>query len=366
MSMASVSHSPLHSLRGLLRECSYLPDPRARSYIAAHILHRYRASGPALRALQASDRDRRAKEQLRLGRKAHSLLVRANSGAPKPLLKVLHLTYGRVGKRRHQLLAPLLRPDVPADHATVAALPEPGRSGDLGAWPPMSTQLAALVRSQKQRNPLGANKTTLRRIEPEVPETNIWKRPLPKKREKRIRWEFHKELLERILPPLPEAEWAELRDRTIGKARWGGPVPRRPRAGGEVCQLCLAELDMRHFTRPTDIPGRPTAKRDRPHNLTRRYMQRMWGMVFALCPTMRWDGSRRTWQVEWGSLWGDGVLREITGGEADLAMFDGVGERGNIPTPTASAGGGRTPREAREELSALETPLHESPRASRI
>lgn len=96
--------------RATLRECSYLPDPIARDYMREHVVHRYRRS----RISHRSDPD-----LARSARHGLSVLQRANQGYQRPLEKVLFMSYGRTGKRRHELLAELMKPQVPRDTAAV-------------------------------------------------------------------------------------------------------------------------------------------------------------------------------------------------------------------------------------------------------
>lgn len=108
------SNAPIPLLRRLLRECSYLPDPVARAYLRPFIISRFREyhANPAKK--QASPKRRKA--ALDNAKKQFRLLQRANQGELKPLEKVLSITYGRIGKRRHELLAPLLQPGTPVQH----------------------------------------------------------------------------------------------------------------------------------------------------------------------------------------------------------------------------------------------------------
>src|SRR5437667_8780473 len=114
---SSVSNNPIHLLRALLRQCRYLPDPLARTYVAQHIMSRYHVYHPPKTpiSLRGSTKEsvrpnnfppssKRQKKLLRDARKALSTLARANDGLVKPLTKVLLHAYGRIGKRRRQLL----------------------------------------------------------------------------------------------------------------------------------------------------------------------------------------------------------------------------------------------------------------------
>lgn len=83
-------------LRHLLRQASVLYDDVARIYITRYIVQRFRVNLTA-------DSWRRTK-LLKEGRRGLSILIRANAGDPKPLTKIMEMSYGRTGRRKHELL----------------------------------------------------------------------------------------------------------------------------------------------------------------------------------------------------------------------------------------------------------------------
>lgn len=91
----------LSLLRSLLRECSYLPDDHVRRWVKQHVLSSFYAN------TTVKDEGRLLKK-FGDGRQNLSLLRRAAEGDSKALLRVLMMAYGRIGKRRRELLAPLL------------------------------------------------------------------------------------------------------------------------------------------------------------------------------------------------------------------------------------------------------------------
>ncbi|KAI9849375.1 MAG: hypothetical protein M1838_000180 [Thelocarpon superellum] len=343
--------SRLRLLRALLRECSYLPDAHARSYLKGHILSRYRANRhletrdsrshlehTTASALPTRARDERVFNLVANARRAHSVLARANEGARKPLLKVLLYAYGRAGRRRHELMAPLRQPEVPANDAAVKALAAakaPAQPNNLEQWSAMTPRLLALVKSQKQQSPPEVTRAALKRVEPLLPTTDIWERPLPKKREHNLRRNFFKELLERLLPPLPETEWLRLQRLVSGTTPWEGPISRRSRPPQSEKRpiavwrptLGLDALALQQGHRPAP------RKADRPHQITSRYMRRLWGLVFAQCPLMRWDASEQRWMVQWGST--KGTAEKVREAESflDHHLFSGVNEKGQVDKP---------------------------------
>lgn len=88
---------PIPLFRNLMRQASVLYDDVARSYLTRYIKLRFRVNK------DLSDHSRICK-LLREGRRGLSVLTRANSGDPKPLQRVLEMGYGRVGRRKHELL----------------------------------------------------------------------------------------------------------------------------------------------------------------------------------------------------------------------------------------------------------------------
>lgn len=99
-----------HLLRGILRECSYLPDPYAREWVKRYTISRFRTYG--FKAWKASQAGAGLGPRLDAKRKEArtwlTYLKRANEGERQCLRRVLLMTFGRIGKRRNELLLPLL------------------------------------------------------------------------------------------------------------------------------------------------------------------------------------------------------------------------------------------------------------------
>ncbi|KAH0555950.1 hypothetical protein GP486_006107 [Trichoglossum hirsutum] len=328
--------NPIHLLRALLRQCRYLPDPLARTYVAQQIMSRYRIYHPPAGTHRTSTKEpnkfppspERQKKLLRDARKALSTITRANDGAVKPLTKVLLHTYGRIGKRRRLLLDAVRQPDIPANEDALASLMNrPETMAEKRGWPTMSPRLEALVKSQLKSARNDLTRPRLKVVEPDIPKETIWKRPLPAKRVRNLRVRFFRDqILDRVLPPLPEAEWARLGELASGKRRWEGPVTRgaRPKEAEEQT-LTKEYFDVR--TR-TETQSRRRV-RD-PHHITERYMRRMWAKVFEQCPVVRWDDQGGKWRVTWGNLRGCRPPRRIGHGELEQGMFDGVDRKGDV------------------------------------
>jgi hypothetical protein len=98
-------------LRAILRECTYLPDEQARAYVRQQALAGFRKWTYKAWSLRESDDIKtRLETKHRDARAIVRELNRANQGELTMLRKVLMATYGRAGKRRWELLEPLLMP----------------------------------------------------------------------------------------------------------------------------------------------------------------------------------------------------------------------------------------------------------------
>ena len=340
------TRDPRGLFRAMLRECTYLPDPAARSVVADYVVARYRASQrPSTRKRGAGRTDgdvlvpRRRPRLITAARRGLSLLVRANRGESRPMLKVLLFTYGRMGRTRRELVTDLIRLDVdwkdPVTGISRRAA-VPGQR-DLRDWPPRSEKLKALVSSQirqKLQSPL--SRADLKYEQPRLPAENIWKRPLPKRREKNLRWKFYRTTLNRVMPPLPEHRWARLRDLADGLLPWTGPVARRSRPEGADAEESL--LNVEFLSHRLDQQRHQLKEMDHPHRITARFMRRLWTRVFITCPVMKKEGE--SWQVKWGKT--DTKSKNVR--MADPSLLQSVfAEEDDVQTsqPTGKGGSGR-------------------------
>ena len=323
------SHAVLHLFRGLLRESTYLPDPAARQYLHGHIVARFRDYHPRSTLPFSSRRQKsvalvqqRLPSLLRSARRGLVFLCRANDGHVRHLAKILAMTYGRVGKRRHELLEDLKIPDIPVDQAAVEKLSEPANQ----AVPRPSEKLMALVKSQAKRRLLPFSRSNTPRLKPEIPEVNSWGRPMPIRRVRNFKRRWYAETLDRIMPPLPEAEWDRLRMRASGQLPLRSPVARRKWAGGPDDEGHRPLVGER-------IKSSLKGARSNPHRITSRYMRRLWAKISAQCPLMKPNAATRSgWEVSWGDVQGPDTtrfaLKHGAGGGYD--MFGGVDENGRI------------------------------------
>lgn len=321
---AEALHILRSSLRALLRECTYLPDPAARTYWHTRIINRYREFFPRKTRVPWWERpaDFKIKSKRNLarnigisalqkqGRSVLSVLARANAGHAGALEKVLAHTYGRTGKRRHELIAAISNQDVPADHDSVktlaAALAERGVRQKATHLP---ATLRAIMKAQRMQIEAKLSRTPLKLLEPDIPVENAWGRPMPLNRLHNLENKWRARALNSILPPLPQSEWERLRDLASGKMEWSGPPPRR----GEFLRA------------PERLNG------SNPHRLTPRHMRRMWGKIFVQCPVMHWDPKFRRWAVQWGNVRQNTIpITEQGPNSGDHFFFDGVNEDGEV------------------------------------
>lgn len=323
-----------HLLRALLRECTYLPDAFARQWMSQYILSRFRSY--TFKAWQNEQQsidgfEKRLKAKELEARKGLSQLKRANAGERKCLLKVLLMAYGRVGKRRHELMRPLLplrgRSDVqvPQEHEEdnvqsdeVVEVASDEMEHDLDSMAEenathlfqtasrtldLTPQLRALLISQIRNSPPSLTRANPRRLQPEIPELNSWLRPMPQKRIKNMKKKHYAYLLDRVHPPLPKDEWFRLRDLASGRTKIPNNLqpPRRKSAGSEDDgSPWLARTALEQVVKYGKVPDR-AFENQKAHDITPRFMQRLYAQVFSQCPLMELeDAATNRWKVTWG------------------------------------------------------------------
>lgn len=293
-------NNALHLYRALLRECTYLPDSQARIYLRNHVIRSYRKYLPRNHNWRTKIPLSRQVTLLHRGRKGLSILRRANEGYLKPLQNILFWTYGRKGKRRRELMNKLMVEEVPRDHKAVEALS--GKERYTRDWMPPS-MVVALLRSQ------AGNGDNLDRVvtgsqnlrpAPGIPEQNTWGRQMPEKRVKNLMRRWYARQVGRLLPPLPQPELERLQalsDGKIGKNE--GPLPRRrrvlealPEGDGLLTEKLL-------LSGPPSSPSFAAYVNGRPHQLSSRFLQRLWLKVLIHVPCMSWDSGKEKWEVKW-------------------------------------------------------------------
>ncbi|KAF2842621.1 hypothetical protein M501DRAFT_925179 [Patellaria atrata CBS 101060] len=324
-STANNSQVALHLYRETLRECTYLPDPAARIYISSYVRSRYRTVKSKLLELQQKEKkDKLLKQKLLArwtralasGRKYRNQLRRANEGEQECLKRVLLHTYGRAGERRYALLQPLLLADpqeIPIVQYRIS---------------PQYSRLKALAEAQCQLGiSSGLSRIPLKSSVASFPRNNQWARRMPVKREKNLLKRWFAQFLDKLFPPLPEDEWERLRDLASGEEPWEGPRPRRTGIQYNVSNLHPDALEM------ILAPRKPTIERSnggisRPHQITARYMRRLWQKVFSETPVLQWDTTRNDWKVKFGTI--NRVKPTPKLPDADRLLFVGVSNKGRI------------------------------------
>jgi hypothetical protein len=332
---------PRQIYRALLRECTYLPDPIARTRTREHVISSFRIYVPrkGIKGRGVKPRPNpppdpyRQSQLLRKARSGLSTLQRANEGYPRPLLKVLCHAYGQAGKRRHELMKPLLKRNLSQVVETPSTTALATAYGLRGGYI-VNPQLEALIRSRAHH----ASHFTLHHLPVKArpnPKTNIWGRPMPQKRLKNLERKKYAKLLEGLCPPLPEKDWNHLQSMALDKQAWKGPIPRRP---GRLSGLKGSELPTLsdRFLTTGPIKGHTfeSLNNGRPHELTKRYMHRVWQTLFNDCCKMSWDQERKVWKVEWGFKQLEGLKGKELVHEPDTnydaVLFEPVNSSGQI------------------------------------
>ncbi|KAK3627978.1 hypothetical protein LTR56_007928 [Elasticomyces elasticus] len=331
--------SARHLLRSLLRESTYLPDSHARTWTHQHILSRFRKY--TFKVWEHRDDpayETHIRERLGDGRHSLGLLRRANEGERKPLLKVLLMAYGRVGKRRWELMVPLMPKAISSDLKTAlkagveaatdpktdAALPNTHpkppqqksatpqvNAGQRTAYVPEFTpQLRALLESQIKIPPPHLTRPPLRRLTPKISPQNSWLRPLHPSRVKNQTKNWYADTLSKVHAPLPLHEWQRLRDLASGAQT----ERMRPRRTAVVEERSALEMVVMYGK----VGERKVFGNREGHAITKRFMRRIWGVVFGQCPVMEWSGDTGRWKVTWGqqALGSDHALPTVVDKEA--------------------------------------------------
>lgn len=379
MSTSASSLRPIHLLRALLREASYLPDATARTYFRRHIVNRFKAyqpkenaTGAAALPIQAvakyqhkSFRRRkiaiiqeRARPLLRRAQKSLNFLRRANLGELPCLQKVLYFAYGRMGKRKYVLLRHLLQldpnmdPDVPSKPQTHDLAPlqqlyysnkrylqyfdapkvASNKTHFVINISPRYSRLRAVVRSQYEKS--ATVNREIKSINLITPIKNAWERPMPIRRARNNVRRWYAETLTRLLPPLPAEEWDNIRSMAAGEKHFSFKQ-RRTRASSSETSLGNDDVWLQYIVSQgitLDKPSRADkpAGRQRPHNLNTRFMRRLYAKLFALCCKLEYDDQKKTWKAVWGEP-SKLVKARLDTTPIDDLLFAGVDAKGCIP-----------------------------------
>lgn len=297
-------------LRALLRESSYLPDPTSRTYFRQHVVLRFRDYNSRDASAKITTIEKGRERQLKLqaqGRKSLHKLNRACNGYGPALRKVLFLAYGRTGRRCHELLEPFRQPDaVPnLDNPILRLKNRPNMPAEVvDNLPKLSTKLQALLKSQVNHASPHLVRPKLKKVDPIIPEKNIWQRNMPVKRVVNSVKSWYGGLLSKALPPAPEQEWNYVKELATNQRMWPGAIPRRTYCGaGEDSRRYRAQLKIETKDEVLAEALKPMRKGgiERPHHLTPRFMKRLYQEVFTECPNMEWNEQTGKWRITWGS-----------------------------------------------------------------
>ncbi|KAG7142286.1 hypothetical protein HYQ45_001358 [Verticillium longisporum] len=290
---------PLHLYRHLLREASYLPE-LCRPYVYHRIRDRFRSAKDTFTSVKwigktndtleiaAREARRRTKAALWEGERHLRRLRAANAGDVARMQRILRLAFGRLGKRRRELMADLLHQDPPSDTAALEArlskLDLAKNTTDNSASrtkePPLKPRtpdhwdtesLLAYLRSQKRHQdhttPATWSKSPLTNLNPERDLDKlktILGQPMPERRLRIRREKWWKHAADRVMPPLAKAEWDTLAQAALGNL----PVdqyttlPRRPLARSKTPEINPAQKSWNwtpYADRPASLVERPRA-----------------------------------------------------------------------------------------------------------
>jgi hypothetical protein len=352
-------------LRAILRECTYLPDPQARRYVHQRALAGFRRWVHKAQRLRETDVfEARLLDKRKEARSTVKDLNRANQGEAKMLRKVLLATYGRSGRRRWELLSPLIRSsgqqhaflqnlpnlmsgDKEQDSVEATAIKEPHATTSDQSLPSATSSRPKTDKSVSSRTVKESQTRRATRNTPEVPRDRL-----------QIPHAFVGEIAEIYLPtqlrelvrsqlihdlvPVHQREALLLRPSIRALNNHGLPMPMSRVRNmindwyNNVLSSVLPPLPHDEWNRLRDlantmrhphevlIPRRCGPAADaRPmsmlelvvsgthfheghfenrsaRNLTPRAMLRMWAEIFRLCPVMSKKEEDKYWNVTWG------------------------------------------------------------------
>ncbi|RKF64573.1 hypothetical protein OnM2_018067 [Erysiphe neolycopersici] len=346
--MQEIHTKSLSLYRNLLRATSYFPDRFAQAIIHKHVVHRFKKARQ--RAIEASELESRRqskgfklilsssaslatlKQRLSYGYQKLGALKRAVEGDANCFLKVLMIAYGRVGRRRRELIKILLTDDpgnIPEDTAALVEILNGNsniekllESQNLKGGPKfnafLKSQYACRIKDVRD---------TIKELEPKIPKENIWGRPLPLKRVATIKKNWWSMVLKKLLPPVTREEFQRLRSLSIDTTQHEWFMSKRKAAiplneksvmknslqwlhifKTPIRDLDEKEIDIIKCTpfglvrdeneiiSPSKFKRPPIQKFIRSH----RSMRRLYGKVWALTPTMSKDEVTGIWNIEWG------------------------------------------------------------------
>jgi len=143
---------------------------------------------------------------------------------------------------------------------------------------------------------------------------------MPRSRIKNQTKQWYAELLHKVHPPVPTAEWYRLRDLALGVKTESLVTKRRSSKGTQPSALDLVVM----YGQPAaGISGENRSA----HAITPRFMRRLYTQVFSQCPLMDWDVEKQTWSVTWGEQaqyrMGAGTTRPHSPEDLGIGIFLG-------------------------------------------
>ncbi|KAF3917453.1 hypothetical protein ABW21_db0208407 [Orbilia brochopaga] len=279
----ALSHSQqaISLLRRLYRETSCLFDEVARGHIKTLIRNRFRE------CQEEADEQRRSR-LLKDGRRVLSTLERANTGDKWRQVHVLLHAYGQKGRRRHELLKPLIDEAQP-EPPLIAQLPRT-------APPGTSARLLALMKAQVGK--------TIKLTEPVIPETTPMGKPFPIIRIANTKWRHRANVLRRISPPLVTSVFERLELLVMG---YKETIPPK----------------RTFITRDTKRGPR----RQRPNVYNTRKQRRILRYVLDQFPTLELTQTQDG-EPKWTGHYSP-ILTSTLHTEGDLEDFEGVDDKGD-------------------------------------
>ncbi|CAG8460180.1 7924_t:CDS:2 [Paraglomus brasilianum] len=249
--------------RGILKEASLFFDSDARIYLKERTKERFRAHKDEINV-------QRIKNQLADARKAFHQLQRANVYDVKSVMRILEFSYGRRGKKKHELLKPFISFPSAAPAPLISRVP---RTAPPRIPPPLRALLASQVKSIDPILPIPKHK------------------PLHPRREANLRWRHFSKITKQVLPPLPQDVVRELEEKA-GKNLGNAEVEERMNDRRELGEKEKKYLDERRETE--DVPRSPRDKVrngepyhvGRPHTPRSRLIRRFYQKLLAQVPVM--------------------------------------------------------------------------------
>ncbi|KAF2722911.1 hypothetical protein K431DRAFT_302169 [Polychaeton citri CBS 116435] len=273
---------------------------------------------------------KRLRDKVREARDGFLHLQQANQGDKDRLLKCLLTAYGRIGKKRRQLMAKLTKEEALCESENLTNLfddlvektmkPQArqqylaqvesrikglSRDGlDKARYEVeidlrlklLPARLRALARSQMTVNPPRVKGP--RRLTPLIPEYNSWMKKMPENRIKNQIKKWYAGFLDRIQPPLPDDEWKDLLSKALGNYRDRTAIPpRRGQPSSNTTAPTALSMVASHGKVPMRYFGNANAR-----VINSRFMRRLYTEVLWQCPKIDWDEAENQWRVTWGYM----------------------------------------------------------------